>query len=60
MEPTQPGCSIGVPIYALQLGDVLREVNILIFHIHHGLIDCMEKLAYLRGGNGAQYFTKSK
>jgi hypothetical protein len=44
----------------LQLGDILREVNVLIFHIHHGLDELIEKLAYLRGGYATQYVTRSK
>jgi hypothetical protein len=46
---TWQSCGIVVPIYALQLGDMLRELNILIFHIHHGLDERIEKLAYSEG-----------
>jgi hypothetical protein len=49
MEPTQPGNPVAfvVPIYRLQLGDIPRNVNILIFHFHQGLDENVKKLAYL-------------
>ncbi len=53
-DTTRQSCGIVVSIYMLQLGDVSREVNILIFHIHHSLDEHIEKLAYLRGGYAAQ------
>jgi hypothetical protein len=56
---TRQSCGVIVPFYALQLGKIEREVNILIYHIGQGLDELVEKLAYLRGAYATQWFTRS-
>ena len=53
-------CGIVVPTYALQLGDILRNLNILIFHFHQGLNENVKNLAYLQGVYATQWFTGTK